>query len=95
VRDAEAARDSDRVRELIELMRAEKIPLDEELTAIALRSQTDGVPIPTPSERSCRSAVVRGASVSSRCAADASRWFAATRSGRTRRTERGVPRRRW
>lgn len=42
VRDAEAARDGDRVRELIELLRAEKIPLDEELTAIALRSQTDG-----------------------------------------------------
>jgi branched-chain amino acid transport system substrate-binding protein len=42
VRDAEAARDTDRVRELIELLRAEKIPLDEELTAIALRSQTDG-----------------------------------------------------
>lgn len=42
VRDAEAARDSDRVRELIELMRSQQIPLDEELTAIALRSQTDG-----------------------------------------------------
>jgi ABC-type branched-subunit amino acid transport system substrate-binding protein/predicted negative regulator of RcsB-dependent stress response len=42
VRDAEAARDTDRVRELVELLRAEQIPLDEELTAIALRSQTDG-----------------------------------------------------
>jgi branched-chain amino acid transport system substrate-binding protein len=42
VRDAEAARDTERVRELIDMLRAEQIPLDEELTAIALRSQTDG-----------------------------------------------------
>ena len=42
VRDAEAARDTDRVRELIELLREQRIPLDEELTAIALRSQSDG-----------------------------------------------------
>jgi ABC-type branched-subunit amino acid transport system substrate-binding protein len=42
LRDADAARDADRVRELVELLRQEHIPLDEELTAIALRSQHAG-----------------------------------------------------
>lgn len=42
LRDADAAHDADRVRELVEIMRAQQIPLDEELTAIALRSQRAG-----------------------------------------------------
>lgn len=42
VRDADAARDTERVRELIDMLRQEQIPLDEELAAIALRSQGDG-----------------------------------------------------
>jgi len=42
LRDADAARDTDRVREVVELLRENQIPLDDELTAIALRSQSAG-----------------------------------------------------
>jgi len=46
VRDADAARDTERVGELIELLRERQIPLDDELTAIALRSQNAGAANP-------------------------------------------------
>jgi branched-chain amino acid transport system substrate-binding protein len=42
VRDADAARDTERVRDLLNLLRQEQIPLDDELTKIALRSQSVG-----------------------------------------------------
>ena len=46
VRDADAARDTERVGELIELLRQHQIPMDDELTAIALRSQNAGAANP-------------------------------------------------
>jgi ABC-type branched-subunit amino acid transport system substrate-binding protein len=42
LRDADAARDSDRVHELIDLLKAQHIEMDQELTAIALRSERAG-----------------------------------------------------
>lgn len=46
VRDADAARDTEHVGELIEMLRSRQIPLDDELTAIALRSQNAGAANP-------------------------------------------------
>lgn len=43
LRDADAARDAERVREIVELLREQQVPLDAELSAIALRSQNAGV----------------------------------------------------
>ncbi|HEY2736444.1 MAG TPA: ABC transporter substrate-binding protein [Polyangiales bacterium] len=42
LRDADAARDSDRVHELIDLLKEQHIEMDEELSAIALRSERAG-----------------------------------------------------
>ena len=46
LRDADAARDTARVTQLVEVLQAQQIPLDDELTAIALRSQNAGVANP-------------------------------------------------
>jgi len=42
LRDADAARDSARTREIVELLHDQNVPLDDELSAIALRSQSSG-----------------------------------------------------